>query len=105
MTSASIPLFRWADLDLDKVTEMVSRKEIRNGDDCLVQTYLKRGALIPLHAHGGPQWIYVLQGALAIRLGARTTIVREGDVLHIPAGIQHHGESLEDTFVLDFRSS
>jgi quercetin dioxygenase-like cupin family protein len=103
---AGVPpaVFRWSGLDLDKVTEMVSRKEIRDGRDSLVQTYLKKGAVIPIHRHAGPQWIYVLQGALSITLSAKPVILHEGDVLHVPAGAPHHGEALDDTFVLDIRS-
>lgn len=96
-------LFRWADIELDKVTEMVSRKEIRGSDQNLVQTYLKKGALIPLHSHPRAQWIYVLQGALQVHLPGETVTVREGDVLHVPGGTEHHAEALDDTFVLDIR--
>ena len=55
MPNAPPILFRWADIDLDKVTEMVSRKEIQCDGESLVQTYLKKGALVPIHAHGGHQ--------------------------------------------------
>ena len=103
MTTAPT-IFRWTDIELDKVTEMVSRKEIRGGRDCLVQTYFKKGALIPVHAHSGPQWIYVLQGALRLTLATGTVTLREGDVLHVPESTPHHGEALDDTFVLDVRT-
>ena len=43
---------------------MVSRKEITGAELALVQTYLKKGALVPRHAHGAEQLIYVLHGAL-----------------------------------------
>jgi quercetin dioxygenase-like cupin family protein len=103
MPAAPPTLFRWSEIGLDKVTEMVSRKEIRGDGESLVQTYLKKGALIPAHAHSGAQWVYVLQGALLIRIGAESVTVREGDVLHIAAGATHEGEALDDTFVLDIR--
>jgi quercetin dioxygenase-like cupin family protein len=44
---------------------------------------------------------YVLQGALKVLVGSEETIVREGEVLHIPAGASHQIEALEDTFELD----
>lgn len=103
MPAASHALFRWADIELDKVTEMVSRKEIRAENESLVQTYLKKGAVVPLHAHDGPQWVYVLQGALRICIGSETVTAREGEVVRIGAGAEHQAEALEDTFVLDFR--
>jgi quercetin dioxygenase-like cupin family protein len=95
--------FNWDEISLDKVTEMVSRKEIRADVDGLAQTYLKKGALVPVHAHATAQWIYVLQGALAVTIGATTQVLREGDVLRVDATIEHQAEALDDTFVLDLR--
>ncbi len=97
-------LFRWADIELDKVTEMVSRKEITCAGESLVQTYLKKGALVPRHAHAGPQWVYVLQGVLRVTSGGESVTANEGDVVRIGAGSHHQAEALEDTFVLDVRT-
>ena len=97
-------LFRWEDLPLDKVTEMVSRKAISGREQLLVQTYYKKGALVPLHVHEREQMIYVLQGALAVVVEGREITAREGDVLLVPAGAPHQAEALDDTFVLHIRS-
>ena len=95
--------FCWDEISLDKVTEMVSRKEIRTDADGLVQTYLKKGTLVPLHAHDAVQWIYVMQGALAVTIGGDVQVLREGDVLRIAPRVEHQAEALDDTFVLDTR--
>ena len=95
--------FCWDEISLDKVTEMVSRKEIRTEADGLAQTYLKKGALVPLHAHDAAQWIYVLQGVLAVTVAGDVQVLREGDVLRIAARVEHQAEALDDTFVLDTR--
>src|SRR5262245_17584966 len=95
--------FCWDEISLDKVTEMVSRKEICADGGVLAQTYLKKGALVPLHAHDSPQWVYVLQGALAVTIGGDVQLSREGDVLRISARTEHQAEAMEDTFVLDAR--
>ena len=44
-------LHRWADLPLEKITEMVARKSIAGAEQTIAQAYLKKGALVPLHAH------------------------------------------------------
>jgi quercetin dioxygenase-like cupin family protein len=44
---------------------------------------------------------YVLQGALRFVVAGEEIVVREGEVLHIPPGIAHQAEALEDTFELD----
>ena len=38
---------RWAELDLDKVTELISRKLVSGDRQMIAQVYLKRGALVP----------------------------------------------------------
>jgi len=94
-------LHRWDEIALEKVTEMVSRKIVAGERQMLAQIYLKRGALVPLHSHQSEQMTYVLQGALKFMVGGEETIVREGEVLHIPSGVEHQSEALEDTFELD----
>ena len=97
-------LHRWEALELEKVTEMVTRKTVSGTRHVLVQSYLKKGALVPQHAHQGEQLIYVLQGALRTVVDGAEVTVREGEVLQIPPGVPHQAEALDDTFVLDVRS-
>src|SRR6478736_4977428 len=79
-------LSRWDDLALEKVTEMIAQKVIAGERDALIQAYLKRGALVPLHAHPAEQMVYVLQGAILAVVDGATFTVREGEVLRVPAG-------------------
>src|SRR5438105_7318692 len=85
----TITLHRWDEIALEKVTEMISRKVVSGRREMLAQIYLKRGALVPMHAHASEQMTYVLQGALKVLVGGEETTVREGEVLHIPAGAMH----------------
>ena len=80
---------------------MISRKIVTGDREMLAQTYLKRGALVPLHTHASEQMTYVLQGALRFHVEGEEVIVREGEVIHIPSGASHQAEALEDTFELD----
>lgn len=98
-------LSRWDEIDLDKVTEMVARKVVAGAHLTLVQTYLKKGALVPIHAHPDEQMVYVLQGALRALVQGHAITVREGEVLQVPADAPHQVEALDDTFVLDVRGS
>jgi quercetin dioxygenase-like cupin family protein len=101
MTSPVI-LYRWDDVPLDKVTEMVARKAISSAHARLTQAYLKKGAIVPLHAHPSDLFVYVLQGAIRARVDGEDVTAREGEVLVIPAGLTHQAESLDDSFVLTF---
>jgi quercetin dioxygenase-like cupin family protein len=99
-----VSLYRWEKLALEKVTEMVARKVIVGAAATLAEAYLKKGVLVPSHSHDGEQMIYVLQGAVRAWIDGEEITVREGDVLHVPAGVSHQAEALDDTFVLDVRT-
>jgi len=94
----------WGGLGLEKVTELISRKLVAGDRQMLVQVYLKRGALVPLHTHESEQMIYVLEGALKLRIDGDVVIVRDGEVVRIPSGAAHQTEALADTFELDLFS-
>ena len=102
MTTARV--HRWDEIALEKITEMMSQKIIVGEREMLAQIYLKRGALVPMHAHDSEQMTYILQGALKFFVGGEEITVREGEVLHIPSGIPHQAEALEDTFEIDLFS-
>ena len=101
MTSRPVRLYRWDEIALEKVTEMISRKIITGEREMVTQIYLKRGAIVPMHSHESEQMTYVLQGALRFLIGGEEMTVREGEVLHIPSWIEHQAEALDDTFELD----
>ena len=96
-----VNLFRWEDLPLEKVTEMIARKVVPSAHTTLTQAYLKKGAVVPRHAHPSDMTIYVLQGALRARVdGEADVTVRENETLVIAAGALYETESLDDTFVI-----
>jgi quercetin dioxygenase-like cupin family protein len=99
-----VRLHRWDEIALEKVTEMISRKLVSGAREMLAQVYLKKGALVPMHAHESEQMTYVLQGALKFLINGEEITVREGEVLHIPSGVEHQAEALDDTFELDLFS-
>ena len=101
MASHTVSLHRWDEIALEKVTEMLSRKVVTGEREMLVQIYVKRGCLVPMHSHESEQMVYVLQGALRFLVGGEEITVREGEVLHIPSLVEHQAEALEDTFELD----
>ena len=101
MSVQTVRLHRWDEIALEKVTEMVSRKIVTGEREMLAQVYLKRGCLVPMHAHESEQMTYILQGALRFLIEGEEITVREGEVLHIPSRVPHQSEALEDTLELD----
>ena len=97
----TVRVHRWDEIALEKITEMISQKIVAGEREMLAQIYLKRGALVPMHAHESEQMTYILQGALRVVVDGEEITVREGEVLHIPSRVPHQAEALEDTFELD----
>jgi quercetin dioxygenase-like cupin family protein len=91
---------RWDEIALDKVTEMVSKKAVKGASTELVQMYFKKGAMVPLHRHDSERIVYVLQGGIRFIVDGSELILREGDVLTLPAGASRQAEILDDTFVM-----
>ena len=89
MSSQSVRLHRWDEIALEKVTEMLSRKVVAGEREMLVQVYIKRGCLVPMHAHESEQMTYVLQGAIKFVVAGEEITVREGEVLLVPSGAEH----------------
>ena len=93
---------RWESIELKKITEMVSRKRIVGQQQTIAQCYMKSGTYMPLHTQESEQTIYVLQGAIRVVVDGTGFVVREGEVMQIPAKLSRHVEVLEDTFHLEF---
>ncbi len=104
MPDPAVQHFRWDEIELEKVTEMISRKIVTGEREMLAQIYLKKGAIVPMHQHEAEQMTYILQGALRFLVGGEDVTVREGEVLLIPSNAPHQAEALDDTFELDLFS-
>jgi quercetin dioxygenase-like cupin family protein len=50
-----IPVHRWDEIALEKITEMISRKIVTGEREMLAHTYLKRGEPVPKHSHHSAQ--------------------------------------------------
>src|SRR5512146_528556 len=94
-------LYRWQEVDDEKVTDMLSRRLVTGEREMVAQISMKKGCLVPLHSHESEQMTYVIRGALEFRIGGEKITVRENEILHIPSGVPHEALALEETFELD----
>lgn len=101
MAHTGVRQYRWDEIALEKVTELISRKIVTGEREMLAQVYLKKGAIVPQHEHEAEQLTYILQGSLRFTINGNETVVREGEVLHIPSRVPHQAEALDDTVELD----
>jgi quercetin dioxygenase-like cupin family protein len=52
------------------------------------------GYVAPRHTHPGEEIIYILEGTLEYQIGEKTTTVKPGDVLFVPAGTIHTAKNI-----------
>jgi quercetin dioxygenase-like cupin family protein len=102
--SPLVNFYRWDDLPIERVSDMLGRRLITGDRMMLAHVYLKAGCLVPMHQHENEQLTYVLEGALEFTLGAdrsETVVVRAGEVLYLPSNLPHEAVALEDTLDVD----
>ena len=107
MNGNQTSLYRWNDMPKEQVTEQLSRRLITGDKMMLAHVYLEKGCIVPRHSHENEQITYILSGALHFWIGEEgeeEVTVRAGEVLHIPSGVQHKAEALEDTLDVDIFS-
>jgi quercetin dioxygenase-like cupin family protein len=88
----------------ERVTDQIDRRVITGERMMLAHVYLKKGSIVPRHAHENEQLTYVLEGALRFKIGpegSEVIVVRAGEVLVIPSNVPHEAEALEDTLDVD----
>lgn len=92
---------RWTDLPADTPMPLLERRRVI-GSQCMIShVSLKKGCVVPTHAHENEQMVCVLSGCLRFTLANGVTDVRAGEVLHLPPNAPHAAEALEDSAVLD----
>jgi quercetin dioxygenase-like cupin family protein len=96
--------YKWETMELEKMSDVISRKLISGEKAMVAQVFLKKDAVVPLHHHEPEQITYILEGALKFELEGKEVVVRAGEVLHIPSNVPHRAVALEDTLDLDIFS-
>ena len=96
--------YRWEDLAEEQLNDLLSRRLITGDRMMLAHVYLKKGCVVPRHAHENEQLTYILEGALKFFVGnegEEEVVVRAGEVLHLPSNVPHEAHALEDTLDVD----
>ena len=101
MTSPSPTRHRWTDLSSQALTESIQRRYITADRVTIARFELRKGGVVPRHAHENEQVSCVLSGALEFRFDDRQVVVGAGEVMQIPGGVPHEVAVLEDTVVID----
>lgn len=93
---------RWETVEQEKIHEGVQRQVIWGQQGTAARFQFARGTHVSAHSHAAEQFTCMLEGAMRIRMANEETILRAGDILVIPGGVEHEVWVQEDAVVLDF---
>lgn len=100
-------VYRWDELDSDEPMALISRKRVIGEQAMISRVVLRKGCVVPRHAHENEQFACILSGCLRFELdsdagtGKETVVVTAGELIHFPSNVAHAAEALEETVVLD----
>ncbi len=94
----------WSEVPKDNVTPTITRQIVTGAQAMAGMITLKQGSYVPKHSHVSEQLTYVFSGALRLIVAGETFVVKAGEILVIPAFVEHEATALEDTVELDIFS-
>lgn len=103
-------VLRWSDLPTDQPMPLIERRRIIGSHLMISQVFLHKGFRVATHQHANEQMAWVVSGRVRFGIGAegsgarREVTLGAGEVLHLPPGVPHSAEALEDSHVTDLFS-
>jgi quercetin dioxygenase-like cupin family protein len=91
----------WSAIEPEQINASIARRYITGDRVTIARFDLKRGGVVPRHAHENEQVSIVLSGALLFKIDGREVTVKGGEALQIPGNVPHEVEVLEDALVFD----
>jgi unsaturated pyranuronate lyase len=101
MSVSTVTHHRWTDVAPEQINASIVRRYITAERVTIARFELKRGGVVPLHAHENEQVSIVLDGTLRFKIDGREIVVKGGEVMQIPPNVPHEVEVIEDTIVVD----
>ena len=83
----------------------IDQKTLVYGDKTLLAEFqMKKGAVLPKHSHPYEQTGYLVSGHIVLTAGTEVYDCRPGDSWCIPMNIEHSGDIMEDSVVVEIFS-
>lgn len=99
---AALPdLFRLEAQAAETLSPLISRQVLHGAQSTFVKWTMKKGAVVPVHAHPNEQITWLLTGSAEIFSQGRKFSMRAGDVMIIPPNVPHEFHFLEDSIDID----
>jgi quercetin dioxygenase-like cupin family protein len=85
-----------------EIVDGVLMKPLVHGEKTLlIETNIKKGAVHNLHSHPHEQTGYLVSGKLMMIIGDERFEAEPGDSWCVPGGVEHSGEILEDSVIVE----
>ncbi len=86
---------------MESLSPTISRQVVHGEKITIARLVLKKGAVVPEHAHHNEQVSTILAGSLLFHLEGQNINLLAGESLIIPPNVPHSAEALEDCEALD----
>lgn len=104
MATSSARKLAWSEVPKDHVTPTITRQIVTGTQAMAGLISLRQGSYVPKHSHESEQLTYVFEGSLRLVVAGEEFVVGAGEILVIPAWVEHEATALEDTVELDIFS-
>jgi quercetin dioxygenase-like cupin family protein len=68
----------------------------------MVYWRMQADAQVAVRQHPQEQFVWVIKGAISLRIGTEERTIKPGDIAVVPGGVEHEALFPEDTEVIDF---
>ena len=104
MSPATVRKFNWSEVPKENVTPVIARQIVTGVSAMAGMITLQKGSHVPKHSHVSEQLTYVLEGSLRFLINGEEIMVNAGEILVIPAWVEHEATATEHTVELDIFS-
>jgi quercetin dioxygenase-like cupin family protein len=104
MPTNTVAKFKWSEVPMENVTPVIARQIVTGAQAMAGMITLQKGSHVPKHSHVSEQLTYVIEGALRFVIEGREILVSAGEILVIPAWVEHEATAVELTRELDIFS-
>ncbi|MEM2943793.1 MAG: cupin domain-containing protein [Methanomassiliicoccales archaeon] len=95
-------IFRYLEASVAEPVTGVKRRMIACGDSSqIIEYFLPKGAIFPLHKHPQEQTGFVAEGILRMIIGGEEYVLTKGDGYFIAPNVEHSTVALEDCINID----
>jgi quercetin dioxygenase-like cupin family protein len=91
-----------ASVSEEQITDKIDRQVISGKQGTMVYWRMRAGAHVAAPQHPHEQFVWVMRGAIRLRMGTDERTIQPGDLAVIPGGVEHEAFFPEDTEVIDF---